>query len=85
MLIDFPWPSIPVCLDILRFIDCDDCDLFFPYSLDHQSMPEKSARSLIYGDCFDINRPMDLNALLFCAWMMIEGCSCQPSASVVFP
>jgi hypothetical protein len=33
-------------------------------------MPEQSARSLIYGRRFGVNRPMDLNALIFCAWMM---------------
>jgi hypothetical protein len=63
-------------LTILWFIDCDDCGLFFPSSLAHQSTPEQSARSLIYGRHFGVNRPMDLNALLFCAWMMSEGCSC---------
>jgi hypothetical protein len=59
--------------------------IFFPSSLAHQSSPEQSARSLIYGHRFGVNRPMDLNALLFCAWMMSEGCSCQSSTSVVCP
>jgi hypothetical protein len=59
--------------DDLRFI------FFFPSSLTHQSTPEQSARSRIYGRHFSVNRPMDPNTLLFCAWMMSEGCSCQPS------
>jgi hypothetical protein len=64
--------------------DCDLCGCF-PSSLAHQSTPEQSARSLIYGRRFNVNRPMDLNALLFCVWMMSEGCSCQSSTSVACP
>jgi hypothetical protein len=50
---------------------CVDCDLevVYPSSLAHQSSPEQSARSLIYGRRLSIKRPMDLNALLFCARM----------------
>jgi hypothetical protein len=84
MLISHGLRSLHV-LTILWLIDCDDCGLFFPSSLAPHSVPEKSSRSLIYGHRFGINRPMDLNALLLCAWMMSEGCSCQPSTSVVFP
>jgi len=77
-----PWPSIPgmswLPYGVLIY---EDCGCFFLSSLAHQTLPEQSARRLIYGRRFDINRPMDLNAQLFCAWMMSEGHSCQSSTS----
>jgi hypothetical protein len=81
MLISHGLRSLHVLI-VLWFIDCDDCGLFFPSSLAHQSMPEQSAKSLIYVRRFGVNRPMDLNALLFFAWMINEGCSCQSSTSI---
>jgi len=42
-------------------------------SLDHHSLPEKSARSRIDGCHFGVYRPIDSNALLFYAWMMSGG------------
>jgi hypothetical protein len=53
-----------------------------PSSLAHQSSPEQSARSQIDGRHFGVNRPIDPNALLFCAWMMSEGCFAQSSTPV---
>jgi len=48
--------------------------LYLPFlSLDHHSMLEQSAKSRIDGRHFGVNRPIDSNALLFCAWMMSEG------------
>jgi hypothetical protein len=58
---------------------------FFLLSLAYQSSVEQLARSLIYSRHFDVNRPMDLNTLLFCAWMMSEGCSYESSSPVVVP
>jgi len=78
-LIDFPRPWIPACID-RRVVDWWWwLRLFLPSSLSHQSTPDQSTRSLIYSHRFDVNRPMDLNILLSCAWMMSEKCSCQPS------
>jgi len=44
-----------------------------PSFLAHQSTPKQSARSQIDDRHFDVNRPIDPNALLFCALMMSEG------------
>jgi len=81
----FPWPSILACLDCPMVYRLWWLQFIFPSSLAHHSMPEQSVKSLIYGFRFSVNRPMDLNALLFYAWMMSEGCSCQWSTSIVFP
>jgi hypothetical protein len=52
----------------------EDIVLYLPsLSLDHQSMPKQSARSQIDDRHFGVNRPIDSNALLLCAWMMSEG------------
>jgi hypothetical protein len=63
---------------------CVDCDLevVYPSSLAHQSSPEQSARSLIYGHRLSIKIPMDLNALLFCARMVKRRRTYQLSTSV---
>jgi len=42
----------------------------FSSSLVRQSSPKQSAKSLIYGCLLSVKRPMDLNALLFCARMV---------------
>jgi hypothetical protein len=57
------------------FIDYyEDIVLYIlPLSLDHQSMPEQSVKGRIEGHHFGVIRPIDSNALLFCAWMMSEG------------
>jgi len=80
----FPFLSIPACLDHpMVLLICDDLQfIFFPSSLTHQSTLEQLAGSLIYGRHFSVNRPMDLNALLFCAWMMSEGVFAPSSAPV---
>jgi hypothetical protein len=53
-----------------------------PSSLAHQSSPGQSARSWIDGRHFGVNRPIDPNALPFCARMMSEGCFYQSSTPV---
>jgi hypothetical protein len=60
---------------LVFFIDhYEEIVLYLPsLSLDHQSKPEQSAKSQIDGRHFGVNRPIDSNALLFCAWMMSGG------------
>jgi hypothetical protein len=56
---------------------CDDFRfIFLPLSLTHQSMPEQSARILIYNHHFSVNRPMDPKNLSLCVWIMREACVC---------
>jgi hypothetical protein len=53
-----------------------------PSSLVNHSLPGQSIRSQIDGRHFGVNRPIDPNALPFCARMMSEGCFCQSSTPV---
>jgi hypothetical protein len=63
---------LPHVLTTLCGVDCDHLVVCL-LSLAPQSSLEQSARSLIYGRRLSVKRPMDLNALLFCARMMSAG------------
>jgi hypothetical protein len=83
MVVDSHGLRFPACLDHLVVVLILTILVVCPSSLAPQSSPEQSSRSLIYGRRLSVKRPMDLNALLFCARMMSEGRTHHPSTSVV--